>query len=272
MTNFKIESISDREVKVSCDPIEKDIFPLKKSKETSSFFVFSYLDFYKTFLSDNKNYHIYEIEDETLGDDTIIKLHYKYIENRNGNHLFLDVLKTVLVKTTIFEDSLLKQLVEEEKQNLLLNRSLIDYQNKIVSTDINDINNRIQPGVLNIIDDFFTGKDRIEFSDYNITKDEFIRYIRHNPFYIRKYILSYEDKLSTLLRCSLSISSIFSLTVLMGLITHDVNLATYLSSTLTVFGLSASIYTYVYIEKQLHELKRRTVSIERERTKKSHHK
>ena len=272
MANFKIESITDREVKVSFHPLEREVFPLKKGKESSSFLVCSYLDFYKLFLSDNKNYHIYQIDEDILGDDTIITLHYKYVENKNGNHLFADTAKTISVKTAIFESSKLKQLVLEEKESLILNKDLIDYQNTILSEEIVTLNNRIQPGVLNIIDDFFSGKDTIDFNDYHITKEEFIKYIRRNPFYIRKYILSYEDKLSDILRCSLSVGSIFSLTIIIGLITNNINLATYLSSMLALFGIATSIYTYAYIEKQLHDLKRKTILIDRERIKKSNHK
>ena len=127
---------------------------------------------------------------------------------------------------------------------------------RIIKSDIVDAENRIKPAVEKILDDYFDIGLSIDFDNYPITKQEFINYVKNNPLYIRTYIMQYSYKVSYILKGSLSMALVFSLSILITLITRDISLYTYISYILLLLSISGGILSIGMIEKGLHDLEK----------------
>ena len=69
--------------------------------------------------------------------------------------------------------------------------------------EIYDLNNRILPEVLLIIDDCYNKNIQIDFNNYSITRKEFIEYINNNKLYIAQFILQNSNKYNIIVKSSL---------------------------------------------------------------------
>ena len=127
---------------------------------------------------------------------------------------------------------------------------------EIIRNDIVDTESRIKPTVEKILDDYFDIGLSIDFDNYPITKQEFINYVKNNPLYIRTYIMQYSYKVSYILKGSLSMALVFSLSILITLITKDISLYTYISYILLLLSISGGILSIGMIEKGLHDLEK----------------
>lgn len=267
MATFNIDSLEKRNMVISYVKDSRDNFTAKHIEKLKTdeplYHMISYKDFINMFLSNKNNYFIYKITIEEQIDSYTITMHYNYMENKNGTHLFAPSFNIFKVKKRVYDNSSFSEVINLEKTTLEESEKDNLSKMEIIKNDIIDAESRIKPTVEKILDDYFDIGLSIDFDNYPITKQEFINYVKNNPLYIRTYIMQYSYKVSYILKGSLSMALVFSLSILITLITKDISLYTYISYVLLLLSISGGILSIGMIEKGLHDLEKsdRVVSL-----------
>ena len=260
MAKFIINSVGKNRLVLSYASVDPDNFytklldRLKKNEDESV--TISYSAFTEVFLSNKNNYNIYKITREKDGDNYIITMHYNYIENKNGVHIFAPSENTFIVKQSVLDETGLNNIINFEKESLeVIEQSVLNKMNE-EKVKIYDIEHRIRPNVEEILSDFFDIGLSIDFNRYDISKQEFIEYIKNNPLYIRKYIMEYSYHISTALKTSAVCSILFSIEIIVTLVTNNVTLLSYISYVLFTLSVTGGVVSLALIEKGLNEIKK----------------
>ena len=260
MAKFIINSVGKNRLVLSYASVDPDNFytklldRLKKNEDESV--TISYSAFTEVFLSNKNNYNIYKITREKDGDNYIITMHYNYIENKNGVHIFAPSVNTFIVKQSVLDETGLNNIINFEKESLeVIEQSVLNKMNE-EKVKIYDIEHRIRPNVEEILSDFFDIGLSIDFNRYDISKQEFIEYIKNNPLYIRKYIMEYSYHISTALKTSAVCSALFSIEIIVTLVTKNVTLLSYISYVLFTLSVTGGVVSLALIEKGLNEIKK----------------
>ena len=214
----------------------------------------SYAEFINTYLRDNNGYMVNKISVTDENDEYYaIKINYKYLENKNGVHIFTDAYNELFINKELYNGSYFQKLIEEESKILDSIKDEISLINNEINHKISDINERVWPEVLKIIDNFYNDDVPINFQFYNINQEEFREYIKNNKSYIIRYILDNNEYLKMLFKSSLILSGIS----LFGMMASglDESDATF---TISAFMLASSMIVYLsavgYNGKKLYDL------------------
>lgn len=205
MAKMYIKDISSNGLCIEYNALDLDYFIqcyFKKNK--NNILNFSISDFINIFLRDNNNYHVNNIKLKDYDDDNYnILINYKYIENKNGTHIFADASNELIVDREMFDNSQFRDIIYDEMHKLNKIKDLINKYNAVRYYEIHDLNNRILPEVLLIIDDCYNKNIQINFNNYNISQQEFIEYINNNKLYIAQFILQNCNKYNIIMKSSL---------------------------------------------------------------------
>ncbi len=216
MANIMINTLTSNYILLNYDLNNKDNFIMTYYPKNDGVVNLTYHDFVNTFLSDNCGYIINNISvlEDNESEYLTIRINYKYLENGNGVHIFADAHNDIYIAKELYNNSYLKEIIEKRKNDLDLISSDINFKNAITKERIQDVNDRIWPEVIKIIDNFFDNEQVINFDNYRITQAEFRNYVNNNKTYIIKYILEYSEYLKMTFKSSAIFAGIGALGIL----------------------------------------------------------
>lgn len=209
MAKFKITRVVDNKILIENNSEYDDIFLRNNKKLYKKYNLIDIADFTVSFFIDNHNLHIYDINIDTSLDDVQVIIKYKYIENKNGYHIYSDFTNFLLINKELYFNTCIQDIIYKYQIDLKEDYDYNITQLQSEALEIKENCDRISPKSCGYIyDDLNNVVKDINIDDYHITKEELSEYVSSNKSYIREYIYSNWDVLrkviqgSSLVACS----------------------------------------------------------------------